>query len=273
MLKKLKIAFVLLSFVIVLGGTAYCGFWFYMAYEIRKEVTAFIEQSGDKDIAFTGTKPDISGFPGPHEVTLSGRLSWLERVVIDFPQVKATGFFLPGQTIDIELPKGARLAEPQDQKGLWTIKSALLSAQIPENIPPDMTHESLRQWQASGGELVIEDLQIIRPDLELRGKGAFSLNNALQPEGKLDVRLERHLAFFETLQEAGVIEKKQALLFSTILAAASQTDEETGELYMNQTITLRNSTVFAGPVKVASLPVFEYPRKNPDRRNPPAPPQ
>ncbi len=258
--------------VIVAILISYTIFWWVMAARIKgaaRDMTLNLQEQG---YVVSGGPVAVTGFPGRHKIHFEGRISGGGRELI-IPSLDATGFFLPGNEIILELPRGMEVADPMDEFGLWSLESATVSFIVPKELPSELRHSELQDWQEHRNKLEITAFDIRRQDVLLQGRGVLELDSSLQPVIEAQVRIRGHLDFVNTLIQNGVITERQGAFSAALLAAASRIDEKTGELWLESNLSVRDQNLYVGPVRVASLPEIEWSRPDQDTHSQPAPPQ
>ncbi len=260
--------------LILLSGLvlAYSIFWWLMAQRIEKATEDFRNDLARQGYEITGEPVTVSGFPGNHEVHFSGSLKG-NGIEIQIPSLDAHGFFFPGNEIMIALPGGLNVIEPRNPDGILSLENALVTFIMPDEIPASPIAEHLQNWQANGNSLKITSFHLKQADTVIKGNALLSLNQSLQPDLETAINLRGHLDLLQRLRAAGLIEEQQRALIAAILAVASKTDEDTGELNLNAQISISDQNLYVGPVRVASLPEIKWPHSDRDIRNQPALPQ
>jgi hypothetical protein len=253
-----NIVAITLSALVTLALLGYMAFWYVMADRIAKEINYQYYEAAAQGITITGGLPRVTGFPRAHKIIFSGSLQ-KENWTLNIPQLEITGFLLPGQTIVIEMPKGASLSGIETPyPDLWSLSYIYIEGVIPEDLPYAATVEALRAWRALDGAIRLEKFRINKDSLRLSGTSNVHLDNNLQPEGEFNVRIEGHMAFLSYLQSRGLLENKEALITATVFTGLSKQDPETGERYLETPITLQNRKLLLGPLELFDLPQFRW---------------
>ncbi len=130
-------------------------------------------------------------------------------------------------------------------------------------LPAEATEPELQRWRRDGGAVSVENLRLHWRPLGLQGRGRLSLDDALRPEGTLNVEargLEEALA---RLSEAGLIEPRAATYGRLAVTALGERDQATGERVVQVPLSFQEGRFYLGPV-----PLFELSPVLVDRTNP-----
>ncbi|PJB72575.1 MAG: hypothetical protein CO093_02530 [Alphaproteobacteria bacterium CG_4_9_14_3_um_filter_47_13] len=255
-IQKNKAAFVSLGFITLIF-LVYSIFWFFVANKIRNEIDAFIINAPSQNIQITIYALSIRNYPFIPTVYFSGLIS-AEGNVIEIPLLLARSLFLPGSSLEIEMPQGLAILAPVDT-ALWSFDAIRIEAIIPKSLPAQITLEDLALWKESGQTLELTNLEIEKNTLTIKGNGYLLLDNNLQPAGSLTIQSTGHIEFLHWLQQNQYIKRKEALLSGMVLVGLSQTDPLTKESVMKTVLTVQNRTVSIGPLQLIIFPAFDWP--------------
>lgn len=244
---------------LLVAAAIYTGLWFWMATEIRTQVSNFLVESRKNNVQILVRSLDIKGFPGTHEVHISGRIA-ADNAIAEVPELIARSHFFPGQRLTIELPQGFSIVEPVDSK-LWSADRVYIDTIIPESLPDSMTHEDLAVWRDADQSITLNDIEIEKETLKAQGHGTVFLDDALQPAGNFSAHATGYMDFLQWLKQNHYIQTKEALLSSAVLSGLSKKDED-GNIYMDVDLTLQNQTLFVGPLRLAYLPSVRWAWRN-----------
>lgn len=251
-----------LGLILLLLAGAYSYGWFWCADLIRREVRNALEEAAGSGIVVTGDFPTVSGFPGFHHVHFSGTVTD-GATLLSLPRLEASGIFLPGFTITIQLPEGATLTGTDIDPKLWSVDRARLSGPIPKSLPASLDAPDMAAWQAAGGVLSVDDLQFAKGPLRITAKGAISLDAGLQPTGNLSAAIAGHMGFLGWLQQEHYIKREQALVAVMVLNGLSRPDPKIQEPVMQAELALKDGVLSAGPIRLAQLPPIVWAARNP----------
>ena len=249
---------------ILLGLAIYTGFWIFMASQIRMQVENFIANAQEQNVHVITRAFGVRNYPFTPEAYFTGRIS-ADGVTIEVPLLEVRSLFLPERPLTVEAPKGLSILAPADTT-LWSVDSLRIDTVIPASLPSEMTHEEMSAWKNAGGTIDLQNIEMRKSSLNVKGSGQLVLDNALQPAGSFHARVTGHMEFLNWLQQQGYVKTKQAILASAVLSGLSKTDPETNESYMESDLTLQNQTLFVGPLRLAYLPAVQWAwRSGPDR--------
>jgi hypothetical protein len=254
-----------LTALVLIFACLYTTAWFYAAGLIRLQLQNLYTDAARAGVTIDGAFPSISGFPGPHRVTFSGKIA-AQGQTLDLPRLEIRGLFLPGRRIVIDLPQGAALEA--GNPALLSISSLTIKATIPVTIPASLQADDLLTWQRAGGQIVIDRVILKKDSLALNGTGTLSLDDNLQPTGALTAKITGAMDFLDELKQQKLMRGRDVSLAQIVLIGLSQTDKKTGEHYMQTMLSLKNQTLYVGPLSLLTLPALAWPS-----HHPPAPPQ
>ena len=252
-MKKPLLWGVLVTSILVI--TVYTGLWLWMAGYVRAQFDKYLEEAREKNITITTRSINVRGYPFTHEVRFSGRVA-MDGVVAEIPALHVRSLFIPGKPIRIEIPQGLSIVEPADS-AIWSLDRLLIESVIPASLPGALTHEDMTAWKQAGGELVLNNFELRKKELQIIGNGTLGLDDTLQPTGLVNARVTGHLAFLMWLQQNGYVDTRQGILATTILRGLSKTDDENNN-YMDVALTLQNRTLFVGPLRVTEVPAIVW---------------
>jgi len=117
---------------------------------------------------------------------------------------------------------------------------------------------ALAAWREAGGALVIERLELRWGPMRGAFSGRLTLDEALQPEGRLDARLHRGEAGIAALREAGVLGDETARLIGFALAAYGSLSQAGDGAGIGLPVAIDNRTVTLGPARLLRLPRIRW---------------
>jgi|GEM_PF-1244413 len=247
----------------------YSVFWFAVAGQIKHGIKDFYAQTKKDGISIEGPFPVISGFPGKHILTFTGKIGTSE-IAVDIPALTLQGTPLPGEMIEITLPQGLSASSrkgPSIDSSVWSLDYLSLNGPVPQSFPASGTVEALRAWRDNGGAIAISQLVAHKESLRVTGNGRIKLDEHLQPDGYFNVMLRGHIAFLGFMEQKKLIDPKRALITSSVLNGLSGQDAESGERFIKGSLTAQNGKLLLGPIQVLSLPQIVWPYKTPESVN------
>jgi hypothetical protein len=118
---------------------------------------------------------------------------------------------------------------------------------------------ALAKWRDGGGTLDIESGHVAWAKTAIDLDGTLSLDEAMQPEGALTVRIKGGDAMIDAIVDAGGIEPRYADLAKAVLRAIGHpddSDDTSDELRVP--VTLQDRRIFVGPAPIAPLPQVKW---------------
>lgn len=172
-------------------------------------------------------------------------------------QVDVGGVTLPQQ---LQLPLGNR------------IEQVTVDATI-EGLSNDFTRplDALGRWRDAGGVVDVARLGIHYGELKLSGVGTLSIDDALQPAGAFNARVEGFQQTITALTNRGFIEPKVATRARMATAVLSRRDGDGAPPSLQLPLTVRDRILSVGPLPLLKIPEIEWPRgPSPDQGGWPA---
>jgi hypothetical protein len=254
MAMKRKSRILLIVSLLFFGGlaAAYGYAWHYGAQLIRKQILALYDDAAKVGMRIDGDFPTVTGFPGPHVVRFSGRLTEGD-AVLNLPDLRVRGLFLPGYTVTVSLPQGASLGGAADP-AVFSLNDLDIRASIPLLIPASLNAEDLAVWQRNGGVIHVTRFYMRKESLTLNGKGDVTLDAQLQPAGAASVQIKGYIEFIDWLKSQGLLKDKSAMITGMVLTGLSRTDSQTGETYIKTDLKLKDRRLYVGPMGILTLP-------------------
>lgn len=253
MKKKLLIS---IGALVALCAVAYTGWWFTVAGMLKAQM------KDNPDIHVSR----IGGFPGPMNIegSVSATRLWNgapQKIVV--PVFSLRGYpvrFLDARLI---LPQGLYVEGTLD-RDVYALDSLEIEGPLPLDIPQKLDETSLAAWRDQGGHITINHFKFSKSTSDNEtlfsgeGAGMMTLDQDLQPAGKMNARVSGHIEYLNFLAGKGLVRPRDAILASTLLASLSSPDEETGIHHMDIGVSLQSQTLYAGPLAVARLPLVYW---------------
>lgn len=235
---------------LLLCMAAYGGWWLTAAGILKAQL------KDNPDIYLT----HVSGFPGP--IVLEGSVAatrlWAnEPQKIIVPSFQLRGFPVTFMDATLTMPQGIYVEGSVDRE-VFSLDSLEVTGPLPLDIPRKLDEASVRAWQAAGGQLSVNHFKFVKGSLNGEGAGTVQLDDKLQPTGMVNMRVNGHIDYLNFLVNKGMVPPREAMLISTILSGLSSPDEETGAHSLDIGISLKNQTLYAGPLAVARLPLVYW---------------
>ncbi|WP_366655077.1 DUF2125 domain-containing protein [Fodinicurvata sp. EGI_FJ10296] len=114
-------------------------------------------------------------------------------------------------------------------------------------------------WRDAGGQVRIDRAHLIWGPVTIEADGDLTLDAALQPRGRINVRVEGYEVLLDMMEERGVLEGRQATMARVGLQMMAGPPNEDGRSVLEAPITIQDRRVQIGPVQIATLPEIEWP--------------
>lgn len=245
------------SLLVLMAAIIYAGLWHAWARQVEAraiEIRAALTAQGTQ---LEGQFSRIAGFPGPLELTFSGMIV-APTQALHLPFLSVRGFFLPGTTLEIEMPQGVRVHAPELDEFSSSLDSISLTARIPAQLPADFTARDLSRWKDAGGKIIVKDVQLRKSTLNVKGNGEITLDDRLQPALQLPVAMTGHGEFLTELQTRKITDSRQALIAGAVLGALAKPNADNiPEVAI--LLSIQKSTLYAGPIRITDIPPVFWP--------------
>lgn len=291
--RRLRIAGIYTLALCALFAAIYSAFWFYAAHQLKQDALRIAEDFRARGIKMDSTPPALEGFPGAprlryQNILLSpddsaaadgtnvqqaakrGRAENTggntDTAALAIPALSVQSFFTPGSSVHISLPRGAALYGAGRQ--IVSLDRLDADLTLPERFPKNLSAPSLSRWrQSDTARLTLNALDIRRDSLNIHGNGYLALDDSLQPAGLFEINTTGHMALIDDLESGGILNTGAAAILRMALAAVSDRQNAQGAQVLETTIRIRNSALYLGPLRVASLPQFVWPADPSDDRD------
>ena len=107
---------------------------------------------------------------------------------------------------------------------------------------------------------VISSMQLQKKDIKIVGEGMISLDNNLQPNGKINLEIEGYQSLLKNLTEVGIVPKKESRIAGTILGLLGSSNKTQNHSFKTPLI-IKGRTLYLGPIKVGRLNTINWPKK------------
>lgn len=128
-------------------------------------------------------------------------------------------------------------------------------------VPPseaDKAQSSLVTWRGSGGAIEVEHLKFRSGPLGIAAGGTMALDQNLQPEGAFTAKIEGFFQVMEILRAQGIMREGDAVMATMALSALSKRPKDGGTPFMNVSVTVQESELSVGPLKIMKMPQFDW---------------
>ena len=249
------LALVLIVFI------AYSGYWLWYANVLNERIAEHIEELQAQNIVFENA-PRVSGYPLFHAITYRGKVSTPSHI-FHVPALRVSGITLPDQMLQIEAPAGFGWSDRSQQGDVQTppqyhIDDALLQITLPPDFPGNMNPQSVALWNESGPELILHQFYLKRDPLLIRAKGAFHLDDNLQPTGQIVFESRGHGQLIKMMSNEGYLNSQDNIVIQATLSGFSKTDAETGEKVLHLSLEIKNNVLFIGPIRIMPVPPVNW---------------
>lgn len=117
----------------------------------------------------------------------------------------------------------------------------------------------LAEWRDSGGVFEFNEISAAFGALVLEGGGTMALDALLQPQGAFSLRVSGYEETLTALAGRGVMEPGEAAMAGFILNAMAKKPDGGGPPYVAAPVSIQESAVSIGPLKVGTLPRLRWP--------------
>lgn len=247
----------IISALIILAFIAYGIFWVYVAGQMTKTLDTIWAGQESYQIVIDGEQPTITGFPAAPKGTFSGSVTDRNGFTYSSPAFSYQGFSFPTQAITISAPQGMDFSGPILKTTLH-VDDFLLRIRLPADFPRRYDRATLSAWREKGGNIPVEALRIYRSSVKLEGEGYVTLDQTLQSEGEIKVKVSGLDDLIHELVQNGTIGDKQAIMAQSLLNLMSQKDETSGISSINTALRIQSGGVYLGPLRVAAVPEWKW---------------
>lgn len=259
-MKKLLSTFLFsLSGIIVLLFFLYSLMWYLVAKQTQKQIDALWENAAGSGVQISGEKPIVGGYPSPPTIHFEGKILDSQGIEWTIPSFELLGFFVPGQVLYAELPKGATISGEDLPEKKINITAAALRVRLPEDLPMSLREAPIKEWQQNSGSIAIEWISVVAPPLSFDGNGTIGLDEKLQISADIPLQIKGVDVLIANLTERKIITGKEALMVQGLAQVLNEKDPETGEPIMNANLSIQKRGVFIGPMRIATLPHIIWP--------------
>lgn len=134
-----------------------------------------------------------------------------------------------------------------------TIGLVALDASLVGGIPTGDPAQALGQWRESGGRLEIHKLTLHWGPLDVEADGTVALDAALRPQGAFTARVRGLPETIDALAARGLVKTTVAFAVKLALLALARVPDQDGKTRIQVPITLRDGSVYLGPVALFSV--------------------
>lgn len=259
----LKKAFRFLAFavlgIILFIAISYTAMWFLVSRNVDRHIAAFWQSLPyQTEFRITGVQPQVTGFPAPPQIIFSGTVELKSGLIIKSDEFRIVGFPLSGLTLYADFPKGLDIIHPLSKQGV-RIDNAAANISLPMHPPVTSTYEAAKAWQKLDDPLVINGYEIKMGEVMVQGNGLIGLDEKLQPDVRIQGRVQGMDALFERLSENGIVKKKDMDIARSFLGMVSAEDPQTGQKYFDTGFYIQHRSVFIGPMRIYEVPEIVWP--------------
>ncbi len=136
-----------------------------------------------------------------------------------------------------------------------TIAEILLRAQIWSPLTLEHPNMALNAWRDRHGKLKLKELVVDWPPAEIGLSGTITLNDRLQPEGRLTANIKALFKALESFQALGWVRQRDVSMARVVLGMNARADKD-GNAVLSTTVTAANQVLYAGPVEMLSWPTI-----------------
>lgn len=223
-----------------------------MTLDARESVAiaTFAETGRLTDVTLRIQDPRLSGDGGAFRAAEF----WLEAVIADPPPSVHTepSLTLSVAAVDTVLPAafGSVLG-----REIETLRAELKVLGTIAGGPP---REALEAWRRDGGTVDVKWLHMTWGPVDIRARGTLALDAEHRPLGALSADIRGYAAAMDALRDASVVSEQTANLAKIGLALLARTPPEGGAAVLTVPVTAQAGKLYAGPVKILTLPRIRF---------------
>lgn len=190
---------------------------------------------------------NVSGQAKLGSLTASGHLPRSAK-----PDADTSILDLTADAAAIDLPANVRPVLGQ------RIDKIHIVAQLMGAIPDALPREALAAWRDGGGIIQLREGEMGWGPLAAAGDGTIALDQDMQPLAAGTLRVAGLPETLDLLSNAGLIAGGQATMAKLMFGAIAQTPAGGGRPEVKLPVTIQNSYVFIGPIKLAPLKPIDW---------------
>lgn len=126
-------------------------------------------------------------------------------------------------------------------------------------------YSEVKKWQGLDDPFLINGIRILSDSVVIQSKGTFSLDAGLQPDLRLEARVDGFEDLLERLRQNPNVSKKNLEMTGVFLKMLSKNDPQTNKPYFETGFYIQNSGVFIGPARVYNLQKIIWSGTPPDQ--------
>ena len=127
-------------------------------------------------------------------------------------------------------------------------------------VPADLRQTNVAAWRDNGGSVEIERLTLRWGPLSVEATGTVTLDEALQPRGTLNARIQGFVEAIDALVEAGAVAAKDAGLAKGALTLLAGPPGPDGVATLTAPLAVANRRLFLGPIQLGEIQPIVWPR-------------
>ena len=139
------------------------------------------------------------------------------------------------------------------------ITTATIALRVMGALPDFRDKASVMAWNNASGVIEWDTLDLTWGQLKLAVKGTLGLGNDLQPQGAFSGSVEGQEVLVKNVLGKKWLGKNGGSLLNAASKLFSNPDQETRKPAIDVPLTLQESSLFLGPLKVLSFPRLEWP--------------
>jgi len=236
----------------------YTAAWLYMASEINKSIDQFYDiDAPQAGYNLYGDKPKTSGFPFKPIITY--KKGFTDGIVnITFDKLTITSLPISNQTLDLEIDTLA--VQDKNTGQFYEIDNISTTVIIPKSLPATWTKANVTSWQKDVGQIKIKSLELNKNSMITQANGTIGLDSQLQPITDLHAKMADYDKLLHFLAvETSEITSLQAAIARSVLDSMAETDEATGQKFVEFDIKIKDRKLSLGPIQSMRLPKINWP--------------
>lgn len=251
----------ILIILIIALPTLYIAGWYTMAHLIERQLDTLDQAS---DITFSPAPSNVEGFPYWPRIRYTGTIKTPRFDIQAIGMLATIGADSLGITTKLDFPNGFILRDTQTNTP-HEFQASHIELEVP--LSPALkgqTKRHMEEWRDAGGQVSVSSLHIQKDDIKISGEGDIKLDQNLQPDGIINLKIRGYQQLLTELQQAKMIrtipQDKLNIATSLIGALTGQPDFATNKnAQFSAPMVIKNQLVYIGPMRVGKIQKISWP--------------
>ncbi|HNQ91773.1 MAG TPA: DUF2125 domain-containing protein [Alphaproteobacteria bacterium] len=260
MKKFLKVVGGIILGAALLVSAIYSAMWFLVAKNVRAHIDAFWANLPQmENVVIVGEKPKVTGFPGPPQVKFSGVVTVDPGIAFNIPELQIIGFPLSGLTLYFELPHGMDVSMISGEMKGMHVDFAAANISLPQYPPLQASYSEIKEWQTLEDPMIVNGFDARMGDIRIQGRGILGVDEDLQPDLRLESRVDGMNALFDRLAENTKVDPRGLETAKGFLKMVSKVDPATNLPYFETGFYIQHRGLFIGPMRLYNFEEIIWP--------------